>query len=671
MQALLAAGLAPDKDAPHEVALDHLQETRRKCGSKPAECISQFLDALAKELPSEVEAWEKLRGRTLAAISALVDDAGTTCGLFVAPNDRGIVRRLKVVDVRTNEHLLVTDLQRDSQNNHGAQSDKQACYAALMLAHHKPEYSCDYCLDGEHMAMQGSSNGLALAVALLSKIGHVLPLDPYTGFTGELDQDGNVRSVDGLQAKLTAAVEFGLRRVFVPSDNTLPANLPEGCKIIVVRTLTEVCDRLNRPFASVPLGLQSEFARKKVALRDVLQHNGFQITEKSLNDGKQHQLVAHHVGGGQKVTISGYPTTGKWHIASAPPSIKAQLDGILQRPGEATVVQEMDVVVPHTYKAPETRVVTDRALQERIKRTLSLLGAWQQKPTPHTEYAMEMVTTAGKAVVTQYQSGKLVIGGQGHPLQQTCTRVDELLGYTPSVKEHYTETNPPATAKVVAGEVPFPYIGTDESGKGDYFGPLVIAGAYVDAAALSLSALGVRDSKKVRDGQVLEMAPRVQDILGRSRFKIITIPPETYNKLYREFQSEGKNLNLLLAWGHARALDDLVAQTGCDTAVADQFGDEAYIRSKLMANARAANLRLIQKPKAEIEIGVAAASILARAQFLQVMDSYSKLYGQVLPKGASDEVIQAARKIVARSGQGELAKVAKLHFKTTQQVGIG
>ena len=212
----------------------------------------------------------------------------------------------------------------------------------------------------------------------------------------------------------------------------------------------------------------------------------------------------------------------------------------------------------------------------------------------------------------------------------------------------------------------FPIIGTDESGKGDYFGPLVSAGVYVDErSAKELTICGVTDSKNLTDSRNLELAEHVVKI-SRGRFAIIEISPEKYNDLYDQFRKEKKNLNTLLAWGHAKAMEEILSKVDCKTAIADQFADERFILSKLQE--RGKTLKLIQMPKAEQNIAVAAASILARARFLEKLSKLSNEYKINLPKGASQPVIEVAKKLVDLYGRESLRKVAKLHFKTTTKV---
>ena len=203
-------------------------------------------------------------------------------------------------------------------------------------------------------------------------------------------------------------------------------------------------------------------------------------------------------------------------------------------------------------------------------------------------------------------------------------------------------------------------IGSDESGKGDYFGPLVIAAAFVTPEIEpDLKLMEVRDSKKISDGRVLELARDLRQVCKHS---IVAIGPQRYNELYEKI----RNLNKLLAWGHARALENLLEQVNCDLAIADQFGDERFILNALLEKGK--RIRLVQRPKAEEDLAVAAASILARAEFLTRLRRLSDEVGTSLPKGASPSVELAARMVVKKHGRERLSTIAKMHFKTTLAV---
>ncbi len=203
-------------------------------------------------------------------------------------------------------------------------------------------------------------------------------------------------------------------------------------------------------------------------------------------------------------------------------------------------------------------------------------------------------------------------------------------------------------------------IGIDESGKGDYFGPLVVAAVFVDATTQDeLALMAVRDSKKISDGRILELAPDIKTICPHS---VIVIGPQKYNELYAKI----KNLNRLLAWGHAKALETLLERVSCERAISDQFGDERLILNALQEKGR--RIVLEQRTKAESDLAVAAASIVARAEFLLRLKRLSEDVGTTLPKGASPAVELAGRMVVKKHGEPRLATVAKLHFKTTKAV---
>ncbi|MBD0316019.1 MAG: ribonuclease HIII [Nitrospiraceae bacterium] len=209
-------------------------------------------------------------------------------------------------------------------------------------------------------------------------------------------------------------------------------------------------------------------------------------------------------------------------------------------------------------------------------------------------------------------------------------------------------------------DAPTQRIGIDESGKGDYFGPLVIAAAFVDATTQGeLALMQVRDSKKISDGRILEMSSDIKTICPHS---LIAIGPQKYNELYAKI----RNLNRLLAWGHAKALENILERVSCDRAISDQFGDERLILNALQQKGR--KIILEQRPKAESDLAVAAASILARAEFLIRLNRLSQEVGTTLPKGASPAVELAARMVIKKHGRERLDSVAKLHFKTTQAV---
>jgi ribonuclease HIII len=198
----------------------------------------------------------------------------------------------------------------------------------------------------------------------------------------------------------------------------------------------------------------------------------------------------------------------------------------------------------------------------------------------------------------------------------------------------------------------------DESGKGDFFGPLVIAACYVGPEHLA-ELDGVRDSKKLTDPVALRLSEKIRRVCPHN---VVAIGPAKYNELYEKF----RNLNKLLAWGHARAIENVLEQHPCSLVISDQFADPAGLKRQLFEKARGVELRSMVR--AEADIAVAAASILARAEFLRRLKRLGEEIGMDLPKGASSMVIAAGKKAVERNGTSVLRQISKTHFKTTQSV---
>jgi ribonuclease HIII len=231
-----------------------------------------------------------------------------------------------------------------------------------------------------------------------------------------------------------------------------------------------------------------------------------------------------------------------------------------------------------------------------------------------------------------------------------------------AIMQRGSEATPPPSGR----------IGTDEAGKGDYFGPLVVGAVWADADMEAiLLAQGVKDSKRTTDGVCRKLAHEIERLCPH---EIVRIFPAKYNELIGQMN----NLNRLLGWAHARAIESLLtklekeAQSGAAprargriTVISDQFGDEGYIAGALMK--RGKTVALIQQHRAESETVVAAASILARVGFLDGLKRLSEDCGIALPKGATI-VVPVGKQVVAKGGQALLATVAKMHFKTTKQV---
>lgn len=207
---------------------------------------------------------------------------------------------------------------------------------------------------------------------------------------------------------------------------------------------------------------------------------------------------------------------------------------------------------------------------------------------------------------------------------------------------------------------PDEYIGTDEVGKGDFFGPLVIAAVYVNPKTKKeLLRIGIRDSKETSDYQIRELSGEIE-LIVMDNFEIVKINPAKYNELYAGL----KNLNKLLDWGHSKAIDKLLDNTKCKFVITDKFSKKDL---NVVTLSKHSDVEFVQETKAEKYIGVAAASILARATFLEWFDSHERK-GLKIPRGSSEQVEIYARHLIKKIGKEKFQDLVKTHFKTFTKI---
>jgi ribonuclease HIII len=288
----------------------------------------------------------------------------------------------------------------------------------------------------------------------------------------------------------------------------------------------------------------------------------------------------------------------------------------------------------------------DAAAGARLRGRLEADGWKFRDPPPYARWFAE----GPGANAVFYDKGSLVVQGK-HAQDFAITYLDE-------VDDVFAQTNVAAHDRVTE-----PIIGTDESGKGDYFGPLVIAGMLVTPAEVPILAqLGARDSKIVGDREAMETARTLLDAYPK-RIAVVSIGPEKYNELHKKF---GGNLNNLLAWGHATVVEEILGHgSGCVRVISDKFGNERLIADALKK--KDIQVKLEQRVRAESHPAVAAASILARARFLVELRRLGEKEGVKLHKGAGAPVDAIARELWRKGGLELLGRVAKLHFKTTEK----
>jgi ribonuclease HIII len=213
------------------------------------------------------------------------------------------------------------------------------------------------------------------------------------------------------------------------------------------------------------------------------------------------------------------------------------------------------------------------------------------------------------------------------------------------------------------GEEPaYPYIGTDESGKGDYFGPLVVSGVYLNPeSGKFLKSIGLKDSKELSDYQVLQIVSEIKKI-PEVISETVLISPEKYNELYEKMG----NLNRLMGWAHARVIENLLNKCDALEVISDKFGNEKIILDALLQKGRTINLK--QVTKAERFMAVAAASVLARGRVINWFHHQSRKLKVEIPKGSSLEVERTAKLLLEKHGEESLKKLVKFHFKTSGRV---
>ena len=285
----------------------------------------------------------------------------------------------------------------------------------------------------------------------------------------------------------------------------------------------------------------------------------------------------------------------------------------------------------------------------KLRSLLTELG-FEVSPKQYTLFSGQK----NKLSVAVYEKGpKVLVQGKGVEDFVQFELEPKILG---EAKLGYEEVHSP--------EMFEPHFGVDESGKGDFFGPLVIAGVYVDRGiARKLMDAGVQDSKRITsDTRIRALADEIRKT-SMGLFEVVLVGPAKYNELYEKFG----NLNKLLAWGHARVIENLLAKkSDCPRSLSDQFADKRLIEQSLLRHGRKIDIQ--QRPRAESDVAVAAASILAREAFINWLDREAKKLGVRLERGVSEAVKAAAEKIVQGRGPEGLRQVAKVHFRTAHAV---
>jgi len=295
-------------------------------------------------------------------------------------------------------------------------------------------------------------------------------------------------------------------------------------------------------------------------------------------------------------------------------------------------------------------VKLDDAQMETLKGILVAKG-WTPFEVAYTRFAFKADHL--KVNVSAYTSGKVVVAGKG----------------TEDFVRDVIEPEVTGAAKLGYDEVLHPdwfesHAGLDESGKGDFFGPVVAATVIADKPAIEAwIKAGVKDSKKIAELQIMKLDAIIRDTRGVAVRTWFCGMPK-YNELMARPRA---NLNLLLAWMHASALTEALGQKRVPWGLLDQFTEQPLVQKEL-ARKGVTDFELKMRTKAEEDPVVAAASVVARAEFVRQMHALSKRFGEKLQKGAGPLVKEQGARIIEKFGARALGDFAKLHFRTAYEV---
>jgi ribonuclease HIII len=653
--------------------------------TKPSLRLQRFFERYAEILGSD-EGYAQRRQVLVAAIDTARhayearEAKATVYALFADPSARAGVCRPVSLEVAQGAGGVYCDNDIDRSMKQAVER-AVTCGCRLAGFPREQDWEVRWTIHEPHV-YEGESIGLATAVAVASRLRDV-PTDCYTAFTGTLAFDGGrVERVEYVREKLTAARTAGFRRVFVPRANLDEVEDLVSDTFVVhgVETVEEAWRFLQPSAANHSHQGGSLDARVRRFELECL-YRGWKVKHGQgpgavrlyVTDHRaEHSVDFFQSKQGITWNLGGSRSTDLWGV------LQQILDMHFTRRQPGSSVNSL--FVKYAVRQPDDRVAVQAAL-----RTMT---GYEGKDEKGCDYRAEFSADGERVIVWQYSNGTLTVqqaraGTQGNPIYaNVCQRIEVALQMPPTAigdrPAPIAEGSSPPFVQAPSLDpmvrpasrmrsFEAPWIGIDESGKGDYFGPLVSAAVYVDDSVLSrLEAIGIRDSKQLSDARNRQLAAEIRQICG-PRTAVVEIHPERYNELYAEIRRERKSLTQLLAWSHARALEDLLGRYSCDNVLADQFADVEYLRGRLLEKGRAI-ANYVAMPRAESDIAVAAASILARDRFLHWLESNSRKYSVPLFKGASPQVVESAKQIVRRFGQDELAKVAKLHFKTTEQV---
>jgi ribonuclease HIII len=617
---------------------DRLRKARLSYQGSRASAAEAFLEAVGWEAFSS----KTTHGLKLAIAELKERERFEAWGLFVeSKRTEGVALGIKFVIREGGKEVI---------ESAASETHQQARIVASHLLKGSPwETSIEWPAN-----FAGESIGLPLSIAALTALG-AISRDALLASTGRLDISGNVLGVTGIRAKVEAAQRLGMRRVIVPKENSDEAIAAANgtLAIIAIGHIQELTAALRQPVSAVDFDIAALNRLVRASSRDY----GLIVMEEQEYPHGRCFVMGNTAG---KIRMWVYANGRVMPQGGAGKNLDAA-----QR-----LIRERIPTDPETRPSHSFDLVT-AGFEEKARAVLEQIGACHEPPHQHERWRLRLRRGRSTATIVAYSSGKCVLQGAAPAWQAAFDTLNEALAPIGGLSTPDVRSEEGSTISSCADPAE-PHIGTDEAGKGDYFGPLVCAAVYVDQQLTSqLRDLGVRDSKMLSDRRVSELADAIK-VVAEGKYAITPINPPKFNELYGQFSKERKNLNSLLAWGHAKSIDRLIsapANRGIKPryVLVDQFADARHVEERT----RRAGIPIHQRPKAEDDIAVAAASILARDSFLAWLAKWSERTAIKLPKGASPQVIDAGKQFIRRWGRASLGDVAKLNFRTTLQVVEG
>lgn len=509
----------------------------------------------------------------------------------------------------------------------------------------------------------GKSIGLSIMLEYLRTTKFLERIDLAIAVTGEIEVGGDVLKVSNIKSKVQHALECGFQMIIVPNANKSELNddFKDNPVIKYISNVKEaVC--VIRRYGKDEIKLEEKPLLELSRWISVLKEHNFETSE--IKKGEWNDSIS-VTGFGEKVQVI---IDRKKSGVIGKPRLQGNTKTRIYK--EISKLLDADIVSADPSASNQKvsgRIIilgedTRQHLQEFLKTNFN--NEIQDKTEQSCIYRYD-IGKPSKIVVKQYINGTLLVEGFDGELWNKVKSAIELRSGQKFEVSQKIESKKFVNLTELPSDITT-WIGVDESGKGDYFGPLVTAAVLVDNFNKSkLSSIGIKDSKNLTDQKNIELGLFIQEICGDKCYVLITMP-EKYNELIASPSFKG-NSQRILGWQHRRVIENILLKYECQYAICDQFGNESFINEGLKTG-KGSKINIIQRPKAESNLAVAAASILARREFLLRLQKMSEEYQVSFPKGASDTktIVSVAEILIKKFGKDILTKVAKTHFKTTK-----